>query len=296
MNAIECHQVTRRYDQTTALENISLQVPPGSIYGFLGRNGAGKTTLLRMLAGLMWPNNGEIRVLGKNPREFSVEDRQKIGFLSEKQILPPNQKVGSLIEFCKTLYPTWDDSIVKRLIQNFSLDRGKKVSELSNGQQRQVAFLLAIAFRPQVLILDEPASTLDVVARREFLDEILGLIREEGRTVFFSTHILSDLERVADRIGILKKGQLIADESLDSLKENVLQVRWISSENRFPELSGWQIYRSTKQNQEWKTVLRLSENRTLETLEQKARESGCQIQIDSLSLEELFVQIVGGES
>lgn len=296
MNAIECHQVTRRYDQTTALENISLQVPPGSIYGFLGRNGAGKTTLLRMLAGLMWPDNGEIRVLGKNPREFSVEDRQKIGFLSEKQILPPNQKVGSLIEFCKTLYPTWDDSIVKRLIQNFSLDRGKKVSELSNGQQRQVAFLLAIAFRPQVLILDEPASTLDVVARREFLDEILGLIREEGRTVFFSTHILSDLERVADRIGILKKGQLIADESLDSLKENVLQVRWISSENRFPELSGWQIYRSTKQNQEWKTVLRLSENRTLETLEQKARESGCQIQIDSLSLEELFVQIVGGES
>lgn len=155
---------------------------------------------------------------------------------------------------------------------------------------------MAIAFRPQVLILDEPASTLDVVARREFLDEILGLIREEGRTVFFSTHILSDLERVADRIGILKKGQLIADESLDSLKENVLQVRWISSENRFPELSGWQIYRSTKQNQEWKTVLRLSENRTLETLEQKARESGCQIQIDSLSLEELFVQIVGGES
>lgn len=126
MNAIECHQVTRRYDQTTALENISLQVPPGSIYGFLGRNGAGKTTLLRMLAGLMWPDNGEIRVLGKNPREFSVEDRQKIGFLSEKQILPPNQKVGSLIEFCKTLYPTWDDSIVKRLIQNFSLDRGKR--------------------------------------------------------------------------------------------------------------------------------------------------------------------------
>ncbi len=288
MNSIECHHVSRSYGSQKALEDFSLILPRGSIYGFLGRNGSGKTTLIRMLVGLMWPDQGEIQVLGKNPREFTVEDRQKIGYLSEKQILPPALKIGQLVNFCRPLYPKWDDSVVQRLSDRFGLDSKKKIQKLSNGQQRQVGFMIALAQKPEVLILDEPASTLDVVARREFLDEILELIREEERTVLFSTHILSDVERIADRVGILRDGKLAIDESLDSLKENVKQIRFTSRDGSTPKILLPNTYRTKKDRQELLVTARVND---LPAIQQAAQSAGCDYEILSLGLEDLFVEI-----
>ncbi|MES2308893.1 MAG: ABC transporter ATP-binding protein [Verrucomicrobiota bacterium] len=288
MNAIECSHVTRNYGSQKALEDFSLSLPPGSIYGFLGRNASGKTTLIRMLIGLMWPDQGEIQVLGKNPRDFSVEDRQKIGYLSEKQILPPALKIGQLVDFCRPLYPKWDDSLIQRLSDRFSLDPKKKIKELSNGQQRQVGFMLALAPKPDLLILDEPASTLDVVARREFLDEILELIREENRTVLFSTHILSDVERIADRVGILKEGKLVINESLDSLKENVKQIRFTSRDGSAPKIELPNTYRTKRDRQELLITARVDHPDQIQSI---ATNAGCNYEILSLNLEDLFVEI-----
>ena len=140
-----------------ALSNLTLRVPRGSIYGFLGRNGAGKTTAIQILAGLIKPDQGSVRVLGTNPFEFTAEDRQRVGYLSEKQILPAGIKVGKLFAFCAPFYPPWDQALVDRLLGSFRIDPQKRIAALSQGAQRQVAFILALAQRPELLLLDEPA-------------------------------------------------------------------------------------------------------------------------------------------
>ena len=155
---IEINNVTRRFEKTIAVQNLNLRVPQGSIYGFLGRNGAGKTTTIKMLAGLIWPTEGEIRVNGANPYDFTVEDRQKIGYLSEKQTLPAAIRVGKLIEFCSALYPNWNSELCDRILKKFRIDPNQKVKTLSQGGMRQIGLLLALAQRPDLLLLDEPAG------------------------------------------------------------------------------------------------------------------------------------------
>ena len=204
---IETANVSRSFDRTVVVQDLNLRVRRGSIYGLLGRNGAGKTTAIKMLVGLIWPHSGQIKVNGVEPAHFTVADRWKIGYVSERQILNPFMRVNVLIKFTASFYPDWDFALCDRLLQRFKIDPSKRIRALSLGTSRQVAFVLALAQRPDLLILDEPAANLDVVARRDFLDEMLQLLREENKTVLLSSHILSDVERVADEIGIMAGGQ-----------------------------------------------------------------------------------------
>ncbi|MDR1145248.1 MAG: ABC transporter ATP-binding protein [Verrucomicrobiales bacterium] len=213
-----------------ALNTLTLSVPRGGVYGLLGRNGAGKTTAIKIMAGLLRPDTGTVSVLGKDPFTFTPADRQRVGYMSEKQILPANYRVGALADFCAAFYPRWNRELVAQLLGKFNIGGRRKIKELSHGTQRQVAFILALAQRPELLILDEPAATLDVVARREFLDEILRLLRDTdgAATILISSHILSDLERIADHVGIIARGQVIVSEPLDELAESVRQIRFHS--------------------------------------------------------------------
>jgi ABC-2 type transport system ATP-binding protein len=286
--AIEADGVSRSFDGTAALSNFTLRVPRGTIYGFLGRNGAGKTTALKIIAGLVKPDRGTVRVLGTDPFEFTTEDRQRVGYLSEKQILPVGMKVGRLFAFCAPFYPAWDHALVDRLVASFRIDRCKRIGALSQGAQRQIAFILALAQRPELLLLDEPASTLDVVARREFLDEILGLLRQDGPTVFLSSHILSDIERVADHIGIVADGTLKISEPLDRLKDTVKRVRFYDF-NRDPgsfAMPG--AFRAQRSGREWLVTLRLEDPAQLDA---PARSWGARHEIQDLNLEDIFVDI-----
>lgn len=287
---IEAEGLSRAFDRTQALRDFTLRVPRGGIYGFLGRNGAGKTTAIKILAGLIRPNAGTVRVLGLDPSALTPENRQRIGYVSEKQILPTFIKVHKLIQFCSQFYPDWNQAIVDKLIASFRIDPNKKISALSNGAQRQVAFILALAQRPELLILDEPASTLDVVARREFLDEILNLIRESEAktTVFLSTHILSDIERVADHIGILVDGTLKISEPLDELKETVKQVRFHSFTNGPREITLPETYYCQKNSTEVFLTARIREE---SVVAEAARHAGAQYEIYNLSLEEIFIKL-----
>lgn len=287
--AIETTNVSRSFAKSPAVRDLNLRVRRGSIYGFLGRNGAGKTTTIKMLAGLLWPDAGEIRVNGVEPARFTVEDRWKIGYVSERQILNPFMRVDALIRFTSSFYPRWDFAACDRMLQRFKIDPAKKIRALSLGMARQVAFLLALAQKPDLLILDEPAANLDVVARRDFLDEVLDLLREDGKTVLLSSHILSDVERVADEIGILAQGRLKISEPLDRLKETVKKVRFYGFERG---TNGFEIadsFQFSKTSSEVLATLRVEDEGNLQKLAAAHR---CQYEVIPLNLEDIFVEIV----
>ena len=291
MNAespILLENVTRSFDRTPVVRDLSFAVKPGSIYGFLGRNGSGKTTTLRMLAGLIKPQAGRVRILGHDPFTIGAEERQWLGYMSEKAIIPAYTKVRAALDLGRRLYPTWDAALVEALLAKYDLSPQKRVAKLSQGNQRLLAFILAIAPRPKVLLLDEPAANLDVVARREILDDILDLIRDCGCTVLFSTHILSDVERVADEVGILVKGSLRVSETLDSLKDSIRQVRFFDFPNGSLPADIAESFRTVRSPREMTLTLRTSPLITPETLAQRW---GCQQETRALSLEDIFVEL-----
>jgi ABC-2 type transport system ATP-binding protein len=285
---IRIENVTRSFDGPPVVKDLNLAVRPGSIYGFLGRNGSGKTTTLRMLAGLIKPQAGEVRVLGSDPFTIGAAERQWVGYMSEKAILPAYTKVRSVLRLGRELYPSWDTGLADALLAKYNLSPKKRFMALSAGNQRLLGFIMAIAPRPKVLLLDEPAANLDVVARREILADILELIRDCGCTVLFSTHILSDVERVADEIGVLAHGCLRVSEPLDALKETIRQVRFFGFRNGSLPGDIPESFRTVRGQGEMTVTLRTSALTTPETLAQRWN---CQQETRALSLEDIFVEL-----
>jgi len=285
---IRLDHVTRAYNGTVVLRDLNLAVKAGSIYGFLGRNGTGKTTALRMLAGLIKPQAGEARVLGCDPFTMGAKERQGLGYMSEKAVIPPLTKVRHVLKLGRELYSTWDATLAEALLAKYNIPAGRAYGKLSAGNQRLLGFIAAIAPRPKVLLLDEPAANLDVVARREILDDILTLIRDCGCTVLFSTHILSDVERVADEIGILAHGGLRVSEPLDALKDSVRQVRFFGFRNGALPGDIPESFRTVRGHGEMTMTLRTSPLTTPETLAQRWN---CRQETRALSLEDIFVEL-----
>ncbi len=292
--AIQIQNASRSYGSQTVLRDLTLKIPFGQVYGFLGRNGSGKTTTLKLLAGLIKPHSGTVNVLGTNPFTMPASTRIHLGYMSESLPVPDSVRVGHLIDFCSSLYPAWDRELVSSLLGKHNINPSKRLSALSQGNQRLLFFVLAIAPRPKVLLLDEPAANLDVVARREILDEILNLCRDISSTVFFSTHILSDLERVADHVGILVNGQLKISEPLDSLKESIRIVRFHSFNQGLPGETDIpkNALRARRDSKDLTLTLRL-ENRpsTFDQPAALATNWACQHEVHALNLEDIFVEL-----
>jgi ABC-2 type transport system ATP-binding protein len=285
---ILAQNVSRSFDGPPVVKDLSFSVKPGSIYGFLGRNGSGKTTTLRMLAGLIKPHAGEVRVMGNDPFTIGAIERQWLGYMSERTAIPAYTRVGGVLKLGRELYPAWDCALAEAMLAKYGLSPKKRFMALSQGQQRLLGFIMAIAPRPRVLLLDEPAANLDVVARREILDDILELIRDCGCTVLFSTHILSDVERVADEIGILAKGNLRVSETLDSLKDSIRQVRFFGFKNGALPGDIPESFRTVRSRDEVTITLRTNSLTTPETLAQRW---SCQQETRALSLEDIFVEL-----
>jgi len=224
--AIQLQEVTRTFGPNRAVDGLSLAVPKGTIYGFLGPNGAGKTTTIRMIMGHLHPTAGQVTALGVDPWHADEDAKQRVAYVSENMALPGWMKPEAAIRLCAPLYPKWDHKLAESLLDAFSL-RGKgRFSALSKGQKRATCILLALCQNADLLVIDEPASGLDTIARRDFLDRVLDVACEEGRTVFVSSHILSDLERVVDRIGIICNGSLALEGELDALKGQARKLQF----------------------------------------------------------------------
>jgi ABC-2 type transport system ATP-binding protein len=205
--ALETHGLGRRYDSQWALRDCTFEIPRGSVTALVGPNGAGKTTLLRMAVGLMRPSEGSVRVLGLDPEKDAAEALPRIGFVGQEHPLYGGFTVPDILRFGRELNPGWDDDLARVRIAALGLPLKKKVRSLSGGQRSQVALTVAIAKRPEVLILDEPVARLDPLARREFMQTVVEAVAETATTVVLSSHIVADLERVCDHLVILAGGR-----------------------------------------------------------------------------------------
>jgi ABC-2 type transport system ATP-binding protein len=223
-NAIEIESLAKRFGSTAVLEDLSLRVSPGQTFAFLGRNGAGKTTAIRMLLGLLKPDGGQIRVLGLDPLRQAIEIRRRVGYLAEDQKMFGWMTVEQLLRFMAPFYPTWDAGWANQCRERFELSAGTRVKRLSKGQNVRLGLLLALAHRPELVILDDPTLGLDPIMRKEFLRDIVEHLQGEGVSVFFSSHLLYEIEPVADEIAILEKGRIVRQAPTERLRDEVKQV------------------------------------------------------------------------
>jgi ABC-2 type transport system ATP-binding protein len=239
-DAIRIDRLTKHYDGRRVVDNVSLRIPTGCVYGFLGRNGAGKSTLIKMLLGMVQADSGHATLLGDDARDLRPETRARIAYLAEGHPLYRWMTVGQAVRFTRGFYAKWQEHFLASILDHFAISPKAKIGRLSNGQRAQVSLALALAPDPELLILDDPTLGLDTVVRRDFLESMIHLIQRSGRTILFSSHILGDVERVADRIGVLVDGVLRVDCPTERFKTALRRVvlTFSGSVPRFPDCPG----------------------------------------------------------
>ena len=287
---IETEDLKKRFGKHLAVDGLTMHVPEGSVFAFLGRNGAGKTTTIRMLLDLLDRTSGSASIFGLDATKKSLEIKRRIGYVAEGQKMYDWMTVDETIWFCKGFYPTWSDKFAEELKQKLELPGDRRVGHMSRGMQAKLALLLAMSYRPELLILDEPTAGLDVVVRRDFLEGVIELIQTEGRTVFFSSHIVHEVERVADWVGIIDAGKLIHCSTLDELKAQVKRLvlafdTMPASFNSIPgilsvEIDGRQAAVTVKDYAD-------------KTLAAAKSLHPSDMHVDDLNLEDIFVAMVG---
>jgi ABC-2 type transport system ATP-binding protein len=297
MNVVEFVNIHRSFKRgVEVLSGVDFSLQAGEVVGLLGRNGAGKTTLMRTAMGMLEPQKGSVRLFGLDPREHPMDVKRRVGFVSEDQILPEFLKVADVIRLHRGLFPTWDDALEQELSDRFKISPGERVKSLSRGQARQVALLCAVAHKPELLLLDEPAGGLDPMARREFLETSIQLLNEAGTTILFSSHYMSDVERLADRIVMIHDGAVLIDNQLDELREG-FSLALIPHEHdakRDDVLALQGCIAVRERSDSLHAVFKLDPGESCALIEKSLGipDARCR----AVALEEMFIEIVGGLS
>jgi ABC-2 type transport system ATP-binding protein len=293
---LEFDSVERSYKKgVPVLDGVTFAMEPGEVVGLLGRNGSGKTTLIRTAIGLLHPHSGAVRVFGLSPFDEPVEVKRRIGYVAEDQVLPGQSTVAEMTAFHRYLFPTWDTTWERQLLERFQLNPDARISTLSKGQARQVALLCALCHRPELLLLDEPGGGLDPAARREFLEASIQLLNREGSAILFSSHHMSDVERLGGRVVVLDRGKVFLDRPLDTLGESlcVALVPKASAEDaaRLEREPG--CLRARSAGDDWHAVFEGQAEAVSRQLEASLGSDG--IRCAQAPLEELFIELLGGE-
>jgi ABC-2 type transport system ATP-binding protein len=224
-NAIEIHGLGWRAGRSFALKNVDLSVPMGSIYGFLGPNGSGKTTTIRMFMGMMKPDHGQISVLGMDvPREMP-RILARVGYVPERPHVYPALTVAEQMRYHASFFRNWDDGWAREMMDRLELDPDRKISRMSKGETGKLLMLLALSQRPDMLVLDEPTDGLDPVVRRDVLTALLDYVAETGATVFISSHLVHELERICDWVGVLDRGEIVAELPMNQFKNGIKRIK-----------------------------------------------------------------------
>jgi ABC-2 type transport system ATP-binding protein len=289
-SVVKVAELSRRFGRTVALSSVNLDVPRGVVFGLVGENGAGKTTLIKHLLGLLKVQTGTVRIFGMDPVREPVGVLARIGYLSEDRDLPDWMRLDQLLRYLRAFFPSWDDDFAERLRRQFDLDPRARIKTFSQGQRARVGLLAALAYRPELLILDEPSTGLDPIVRREILAAIIRTIAEEGRTVLFSSHLLDEVERVSDHVALLDRGRIVLCESLDTIKASHrrLTLRFDEPLASPPDLLGSSWWEGS--GREWSATCHGS----LDDLQGQAAGLGARIIEDHApSLDEIFVARVG---
>jgi len=221
---IETIGLTRFFGSKCAVDQVSLRVPRGAVLALLGRNGSGKSTIIRMLMGLLEPTRGSATVLGEDCRNIKPSTRGRIAYVAEGHPLIDWMRVSDLESFQKSFYPNWDGRMFRTVVEHFDLGSNARASGMSRGQRAGLSLALALATRPELLVMDDPAMGLDPVARRTLLEAMILLTRDAGHTIFFSSHILDDVERVADHVAIIDRSVLRVSCPVDTFRARVKRL------------------------------------------------------------------------
>ena len=289
---VEFEHLTVDYGNKRALCDLSLRVPQGSIFALLGRNGAGKTSALRCLLGFQEPTYGKAHVLGHDAATMPAKLRNRIGFVSENHGLVGWMTIRWLMRFQNASFESFDIDRCREEVGKLGLSERQRVSRLSRGQRAQLALALVVAQNPELVVLDDPALGLDAVVRRGFLETMIEMIQQEGRTLLFTSHLLGDVERVCDHVAILDKGELLVNAPLDTVKERITRVR-ATFEGTPPDIEWKGVVRAAK----FRNELTLTMLDATEEIDGKLKELGAkETEHEPLSLEDIFVDYTTGEA
>lgn len=270
--------------QPGVLSNLDWTLAPGQVVGLLGRNGAGKTTLLETLLGLREPQAGEVRLFGQPALTPDDALRARLGYVPQQSALFEDFKAGDLLRYFRSFYPRWNDAKVDGLMSRWEIPRDRRVSQLSQGQQQRLSIIRALAHEPDLLVLDEPVASLDAAGRRDFLRELVDQVLDRGTTVLFSTHILSDLERVAFNVAFLSRGRIALHAPQDALAE---EIRLLSGPvgrlQAAVDAHGGQILGRRDLGEQPRWLVRFPEGRL--------PQGDATMRCEALSLEDLFLEL-----
>ena len=290
--AIETLGLTKRFGDQAVVRDLSLRIPAGCTFGFIGPNGAGKTTTIKMLMGMLRITSGRARILGVDVTDDPAALKQRIGYVPELHFIYRWMGIEEVIGFCRAVYENWNDRLCAELLDLFELNPSKKVRHLSKGMVAKLALLLAVAHEPEVLILDEPTSGLDPIVREEFLGGVLQSSGARERTVLFSSHTLSDVQRIADMIGIIYEGRLLTQCPTEELLTGTKRIRAVLHDGCIPgeppEGTIWQRL----QRREWLLTVRGFSPAILETLRSSYPVET--LEVIDLGIEDVFKDYVKG--
>jgi ABC-2 type transport system ATP-binding protein len=291
MNPIALEGLTVRYGQRLALDQVTLDVPEGSVYALLGRNGAGKSSLVRCLLGEQQPSAGQALLLGRDAWRERAAALVEVGVVPEDPNAPPAMTARQISRFCSKLYPQWDAAGVEARLERFGVPPKIPFGKLSKGQKGQVAMALALASSPRVLVLDDPTLGLDAVARKAVFEELIGELADRGTTVFITTHDLAGVERIADRVGILRAGKLVLDEEMEAVKHRFRRISFPRSrEEAVARLAPLAPVAVASHGWEVEAVIANYDEERL-----SAASAADDPEVTSLTLEEIFIALTGPE-
>ncbi len=275
------------YGRREVLRGVDLHLPQGEVLGLIGRNGAGKSSLIGCLLGLLRPQGGQARVFGAPALALDDARKARLGYVPQQPQAFAWMKVGQLFQYLGQLYPQWDPAHAAALLRRWDIDPARQIGKLSPGEAQRLALARALAPRPALLVLDEPASALDPVARRELLRELVEQTVDTGTTVLFSSHIVSDLERVASRVAFLHQGRIVLDRGLEQLKDEVMRVTVpAAAGTRLPQaVPGELARRALDDGSQVLIIATPTGTATLPGIEG--------LRVDRLGLEDLFVEVAG---
>lgn len=287
---VETAALKKSYGTNYVLQGVNLRIPRGAIVGLMGMNGSGKSTLVKCLLGLLDIDSGQSRLFGCNSGQLSPEVKERLGYVPQTVYLYPWMKARHVIAYTSTFYARWDDAWTSELAGRWRVPLDERVQNLSIGQLQTLAIVLAVAYRPDLLLLDEPVASLDPVARRDFLKSLLQMVAEGQRTVLFSTHISSDLERVATHVAVLRDGVIAYFSELDTLKDRVKRLR-LRTYGGFPV--EFEIPGSLRTLVEGDCALAAVSDVTPELLDELRDRWHAEVRVEDLNLEDIFMELNG---
>jgi len=282
------HRLGKAFYGKRVLEDASFTVEPGDIVGVLGKNGAGKTTLLELMLGFTPPSAGGVELFGHASYRLPGAAKARLGFVPQQDELVNQLTAADQIGVIASFYPRWDDALVTRLAREWELDLGERIKGMSVGQRQKLSILLALGHRPDLLILDEPVASLDPVARRQFLEQIVDVAADGARAVVFSSHIVSDVERLANKIWIVKDHRLYWQGDFDALKDSIVRLH-LRAPRGLPDTIAIPSALSVQRNGSSATVVVRDWSDGLHS--ETAGKLGVEIEVEQLTLEDIFLEL-----